>query len=63
MKFARELAKGFFDLIRAGGARHAEALVIIFILNGHKLNAEECACWQAFVKNKKREDNFALRKA
>src|ERR1017187_5225531 len=36
MEFARELAEGFFDFIRAGGARHAETLVIIFVLNGHR---------------------------
>jgi hypothetical protein len=37
MKFPRELAEGFFDLLRGRGARHAEALVVIFKLNGHRL--------------------------
>ncbi len=37
MKFTRELAERFFDLVRAGGARHAKALVVIFVLNRHRL--------------------------
>ena len=36
MKFTRQLAKSFFDLVLARRARHAEALVIIFVLNGHR---------------------------
>src|ERR1035437_3825503 len=36
MKFSRELAERFLDLVRTRGARHAEALVIIFVLNGHR---------------------------
>ena len=36
MMLAREFAEGFFYLIGACGARHAEAFVIIFVLDGHK---------------------------
>ncbi len=36
MKFAGKFAEGFFDVGVAGGARDAENLVIIFVLNGHR---------------------------
>src|SRR6185436_1258469 len=36
MILAREFAKGLFDVVVAGRARHTEDLVIIFELDGHK---------------------------
>ena len=47
MILARELAEGFFDLVVGRGARDAEGLVIIFVLNGHSEFQVKCSKFSA----------------
>ena len=42
MELAGELAKRLFDVLIAGGARHAKSRVVIFEFNWHALQGQPC---------------------